>query len=75
VLIWLLGDTRHFREDAQLRFRPSGPFGPEDAPVTWEDRCTCDECEIEDDKSRLHEEIAVVIANPSPCHQAFLICA
>jgi hypothetical protein len=48
VLIWLLGDTRHLREDAQLRFRPAGPFGPDDAPVAWKDRCTCDECEIEE---------------------------
>ncbi len=48
VLIWLLGDTRHIREDAQLRFRPAGPFAPDDAPVAWKDRCTCDECEIEE---------------------------
>jgi hypothetical protein len=48
VLIWLLGDTRHIREDAQLRFRPVGPFGPDDAPVAWKDRCTCDECEVEE---------------------------
>jgi hypothetical protein len=48
VLIWLLGDTRQIREDAQVRFRPAGPFGPDDAPVAWKDRCTCDECEIEE---------------------------
>jgi hypothetical protein len=48
VLIWLLGDTRHLREDAQLRFRPAGPFSPDDAPVAWKDRCTCDECQIEE---------------------------
>ena len=48
ALIWLLGDTRHLREDAQLRFRPAGPFSPDDAPVAWKDRCTCDECEIEE---------------------------
>jgi hypothetical protein len=48
VLIWLLGDTRHLREDAQLRFRPAGAFCPDDAPVAWKDRCTCDECEIEE---------------------------
>jgi hypothetical protein len=48
VLIWLLGDTRHLREDAHLRFRPAGPFGPDDAPVAWKDRCACDECEIEE---------------------------
>jgi hypothetical protein len=48
VLIWLLGDTRHLRQDAQLRFRPAGPFEPEDAAVAWKDRCTCDECEIEE---------------------------
>jgi hypothetical protein len=48
VLIWLLGDTRHLREDAQLRFRPAGPFSSDDAPVQWKDRRTCDECEIEE---------------------------
>jgi hypothetical protein len=48
VPIWLLGETRHIREDAQLRFRPAGPFCPDDAPVAWKDRCTCDECEIEE---------------------------
>jgi hypothetical protein len=48
VLIWLLGETRHLREDAQLRFRPAGPFVSEDAPVSWKDRCTCDECEVEE---------------------------
>jgi hypothetical protein len=48
VLIWLLGEIRHLREDAQLRLRPAGPFSPDDAPVAWKDRCTCDECEIEE---------------------------
>jgi hypothetical protein len=48
VLVWLMGDIRHLREDAQLRFRPSGPFGGQDAPVAWRDRCTCDECEIDE---------------------------
>jgi hypothetical protein len=48
VLVWLLGDTRHVREDAQLRFRPAGPFGPDDASVAWKDHCTCDQCEIEE---------------------------
>jgi hypothetical protein len=31
-----------------LRFRPAGTFSPDDAPVAWKDRCTCDECEIEE---------------------------
>jgi hypothetical protein len=48
VLIWLLGDTRLIREDAQLRIRPAGPFVPDHAPVAWKDRCACDECEIEE---------------------------
>jgi hypothetical protein len=48
VLIWLLGESRQLREDAQLRFRPAGPFADDDAPVAWKDRCTCDECEIEE---------------------------
>jgi hypothetical protein len=46
VLLWLLGDKRHLREDAQLRIRPAGSFAADDAPVAWNDRCTCDECEI-----------------------------
>jgi len=47
ILLWLLGDTRLIRDDAQLRIRPAGPFVPVDAPVAWKDRCACDECEIE----------------------------
>lgn len=57
VLIWLLGDTRHIREDAQLRVRPAGPFRPANATVAWNDRCTCDECEIEE-----HDYIQVLQA-------------
>ena|SRR5277367_3224552 len=48
VLIWLLGDTRLIREDARLSFRPAGPFVPSDAPVAWNDRCTCESCEMEE---------------------------
>ena len=48
ILIWLLGDTRQLREDAQLRIRPAGPYMPNDTRIAWEDRCTCDECEIEE---------------------------
>lgn len=47
VLLWLLGDTRHIREDAQMRFRAAGSFKPDGEAVAWKDCCTCDECEME----------------------------
>ena len=48
VLIWLLGDVRHLREDAQLRFRSAGPFVSNDTADKWNDYCSCDECAIEE---------------------------
>ena len=68
VLLWLLGDTRQIREDAQLRLRPAGPFVPDDAPVAWKDRCTCDECEIAEQDYRCG---SMVITPREPC----VICA
>lgn len=38
VLIWLLGEKRHIRDDARLQFRAAGLFVADDAPVTWKDR-------------------------------------
>ncbi len=50
ALIWLLGDTRHIREDARLYFAPAGPFVASDAPAVWRDRnCYGDNDEIEKD--------------------------
>ena len=37
ALIWLLGDTRHIREDARLHFLPAGPFVANDTSP-WKDR-------------------------------------
>ncbi|HEX4119050.1 MAG TPA: hypothetical protein VH619_00380 [Verrucomicrobiae bacterium] len=49
VLIWLLGDTRHIRDDARLNFRPAGLFVAADAPTVWKDRSSCDEDDMEED--------------------------
>ena len=49
VLIWLLGDTRHIREDARLRFRPAGQFVADDAVTVWKDRSFFDDDDMEKD--------------------------
>jgi hypothetical protein len=49
VLIWLLGDTRHIRDDARLHFRPAGPFVADDASTVWKDRSFFDEDDMEED--------------------------
>jgi hypothetical protein len=49
VLIWLLGDTRHIREDARLHFRPAGPFVADDAPTVWKDRSFFEHDDMKED--------------------------
>jgi len=49
VLIWLLGDTRHIRDDARLHFRPAGPFVADDASTIWKDRGFFDDDDMEED--------------------------
>ena len=38
LLIWLLGDNRHIREDARVLFRAAGPFVADVASTSWRDR-------------------------------------
>ncbi len=49
LLIWLLGDTRHIREDARFHFRPAGPFVAEDASTGWKARSFFDADDMEEE--------------------------
>jgi hypothetical protein len=49
LLVWLLGDTRHIREDARLHFRAAGPFVADTASTGWRDRSFFDNDYMEEE--------------------------
>jgi hypothetical protein len=49
LLIWLLGDTRHIREDARFQLRPAGPFADDHARTAWKDRSFFDADDMEEE--------------------------
>jgi len=49
LLVWLLGDTRHIREDARFHFRPAGPFVADGAATGWKDRSFFHNEDMEED--------------------------
>jgi len=49
ALVWLLGDRRLIREDARLHFRAAGPFVMSERSMSWRDRNSSHEDDMEEE--------------------------
>jgi hypothetical protein len=49
LLVWLLGDTRHIREDARFHFRPAGPFVADESLTGWKEGSFFDADDMEEE--------------------------